>query len=225
MKSLVYDTSAERLAVGVFEDGAELASFGEPGFARHAEMLVPSIARVLREAGTDVASLDAIGVGTGPGSFTGLRVGVVAAKAFAAASGVKLVELSSLEAIAHAEAREHSATIGVLLDAKKNLFYGAIYAPSSHGRLETLAAPALFRIEDFLEALPRGARVVGGGAEAVTRRRDFEVPGDPWRSPELWALAEITADEVRHGCFVDPRKLEPRYLHPRTCNATPPKPR
>ena len=97
---LALDTSTERGAIGLsvrsglmFESSTETAR-------HHGRDLIPRLAATLREAGTSIRDVDALAVGLGPGSYTGLRVGLTAAKTLAYATRAPLIGLDSLEAIA-----------------------------------------------------------------------------------------------------------------------------
>lgn len=133
---LAIDTSTLRASVALLEDQpggtpAVLAS-GESDSARHSDNLLPLIDRVLVEAGRRIADVGAIAVGVGPGSFTGLRIGMATAKGLAFSTGVPLWAASSLAALAQdaaAHAPDREAIIVAALDARRDeIFAGAFRA-------------------------------------------------------------------------------------------------
>lgn len=136
------DTCLFACSAAVVRDGATLASHVEPMSRGHQERLAPLVAEVMQAAGTSFDQLDRIGVTVGPGSFTGLRVGLAFAKGLSAALGVPAVGVGSLEALAHG----HAGRVLAVLDAKRGQVYlqgfadgAAVTAPDALP-LETAAA-------------------------------------------------------------------------------------
>ena len=114
---LAFDTSTERGAIGLLvRSGLVLASSTETA-RHHGRDLIPRLAAILREAGKSVRDVDAFAVGLGPGSYTGLRVGVTAAKTLAYATGAALIGLDSLEATGPHNASDDASAISVIADA------------------------------------------------------------------------------------------------------------
>ena len=126
MNLLTFDCSGQTMAGAVARDGAVLASEFLNENRNHAPGLVPMLARLLATAGWRPADLDLIAATTGPGSFTGLRIGIATAKGFADTTGVPLLALSSLDALA-ANARELRTVVVPMLDARKGQVYTAAY--------------------------------------------------------------------------------------------------
>lgn len=119
---LAIDTSAGTDVAVVSEGGRILAQSRTVDTRRHAEIIGPSISYVLQQAGIGAQHITQVVCGMGPGSFTGLRVGIAAARTFAFARSVPLIPMPSHEAIAHewrAEHPEHSGAINVTTDAKR----------------------------------------------------------------------------------------------------------
>jgi tRNA threonylcarbamoyladenosine biosynthesis protein TsaB len=128
VKVLGFDTSTAATAVcvtrgeEVFERRPEPdALLGPPG---HARELMPAVAETMDEAALSLPELDAIGVGVGPGSFTGLRIGVATARALAASAGVELRPASSLAALAEGIESELALP---LIDAKRGELFAALF--------------------------------------------------------------------------------------------------
>lgn len=119
---LAIDTSAGTDVAVVSEGGRVLAQSRTVDTRRHAEIIGPSISYVLREAGIGPQHITQVVCGMGPGSFTGLRVGIAAARTFAFARNLPLVPMPSHEAIAHewrAAHPDHEGAINVTTDAKR----------------------------------------------------------------------------------------------------------
>jgi tRNA threonylcarbamoyl adenosine modification protein YeaZ len=151
------DTAAG-VSVGVAVDGVVVARRTLADSRRHVESLVPLVAEALQEAGRSLKAVTRIGVGVGPGPFTGLRVGIVAARTWAAAGDVPLRHVCSLDVVALAAAPLETEFVATL-DARRHEVYWARYSPMGL-RLEgpNVSSP------DTLPGLP----VVGwGGAAAL----------------------------------------------------------
>jgi tRNA threonylcarbamoyladenosine biosynthesis protein TsaB len=136
---LGFDTSTAATSACLLRADGEAFELGtEPSDPpAHARELLPAVAAVLAEAGLDYGDLDAIAVGVGPGTFTGLRIGVASARALATSTGVELRPVSSLAALGEgidAEARLP------LIDARRGELFAALYARREL-RFGPLAAP------------------------------------------------------------------------------------
>lgn len=134
---------------------------------RHGVDLFPAMERVLRQASVAPCDVGLVAVGTGPGSYTGLRVGVTAARAFAYACGARLLGVPSCDAWAHAAAAAAGdAPLAVVLDAKVRAVYIAMYRrDAATGTLVRTFGPELLPPEEAAALVPEGAHIVGDGVE------------------------------------------------------------
>jgi tRNA threonylcarbamoyladenosine biosynthesis protein TsaB len=106
----------------------------------HARELMPAVAAVMERAGLGYGDLEAIAVGVGPGTFTGLRIGIATARALASANGLEVRPVSSLAALAAGlEAEEAARSLLAAIDAKRGEVFAAEYAPGGHRRWGPLA--------------------------------------------------------------------------------------
>jgi tRNA threonylcarbamoyl adenosine modification protein YeaZ len=128
----------------------------------HAEALMPLIGRVMASADTPFSALDRIAVTVGPGSFTGLRVGIAAARGIALATGKPAVGLTTLAAYAAPHiAHDDKTAVAVAIDARHQHVYLQLFGPG--GR--TVIAPRIASVADAVRAVANGAvRIVGTGA-------------------------------------------------------------
>jgi len=124
---LSIDTCLQACSAAIVRDGAPLAVRSEAREKGHAERLAPLVAEVLDKAGTSPAEITRIGVTTGPGSFTGVRVGLAFARGLAVARPVELVGISTLEAIAAGVSVHDGAVRGVLVDGRRGQVYGQLF--------------------------------------------------------------------------------------------------
>ena len=148
MNFLVLDTSTERGVVGVVGRSGSRHVATIDRARRHGRDLIPRFADALRDAGVRANDIDVIAVGVGPGSYTGLRVGLTAAKVLAYTTGASLLGLDSLEAVA-LNAPAEPGRVSVIADAQRGHLYvadfvrgGADMPPVRCGatRIETLQA-------------------------------------------------------------------------------------
>jgi tRNA threonylcarbamoyladenosine biosynthesis protein TsaB len=159
---LGFDAAGRGCSAAVWRDGAVLARRQEAMTRGQAERLVPLIQEVLAEAGLSPGELDAVAVTTGPGAFTGVRIGLAAARGYALARGIPAIGISSLRAIARATAAAERAgrTLVVLIDAKR----ADVYAQAFHPDLRPAGEPLARTPEALAEALPPGPLLLAGDA-------------------------------------------------------------
>jgi tRNA threonylcarbamoyladenosine biosynthesis protein TsaB len=213
---LVLDTATPRVSVALWRDGAVVAAVGRDEGRRHGEVLAPAIVAVCAEAGVAVPSLTAVAVDVGPGLFTGLRVGVATAKALAAALGLPVVAVSSLEALAW-PLRHHAGPVVAVVDARRHEVFRAWFRPGPDGVLvadgpEEVMAPA-----DLAGELTGRSRVtlVGDGARRyadVLAAPGVDLGPSDGDHPDASAWAALAADRLAQGATTDALRLAARYL-------------
>jgi tRNA threonylcarbamoyladenosine biosynthesis protein TsaB len=167
MRVLAIDTALEACSVAVLDtEHPDLHMHESLQMQRgHAEALMPLIARVLDRARLDFAALDRIAVTVGPGSFTGLRVGIAAARGIALAAGKPAIGLSTLAAFAAPFiAADDTLPVVVAINARHDQVYLHVFGPG--GR--TLVAPRLVPIREALRVSATGApRITGTAANTL----------------------------------------------------------
>ncbi|GAA1440028.1 tRNA (adenosine(37)-N6)-threonylcarbamoyltransferase complex dimerization subunit type 1 TsaB [Leifsonia poae] len=170
---LAIDTSAGTSVAVVDRDGGVLAERTEPDTMRHAEVVGELIEAVLRESGVAVAALSGVVAGMGPGPFTGLRVGIAAAKAFAFGAGKPLVPVVSHDAVAFERyAAGHEGPLLVVTDARRRELYWSTYTGVDDAGLPIRSdGPGLSRPDRLPETDPTqpdparvDARIVSAGS-------------------------------------------------------------
>jgi tRNA threonylcarbamoyladenosine biosynthesis protein TsaB len=215
MNLLAFDTATPATAVAVVTSERTCEARHDPGPGErpgHAPQLLPLATRLLRDAGIDFDGLDGIAVGTGPGTFTGLRIGVATARALAQATGAQLHGVSTLQALAEG-ASEHAAGRPVLtvLDARRGEAFVAAYAGD-----EQLVPPAAVTPE-VLATIPKDAHppwlAVGDGAvrfRSVLEPTGVAIPPD--RSPLHGVSAVALARLAQRGATRNAAAVVPDYL-------------
>jgi tRNA threonylcarbamoyladenosine biosynthesis protein TsaB len=172
---LGFDTSTAASAACLLRsDGGAFEVVPAPealsGPPAHARELMPAVAKVLDDAGAELGALEAIAVGVGPGTFTGLRIGIATARALASASGLPLRPVSSLAALA---AGIESELALPLIDAKRGEVFAALYGPG--GRLWGPVAEAPEALVERLR--DGGSRPRAAGDGSIRFRRVLEAAG------------------------------------------------
>ena len=215
VKILTIDTSTTTNSVALTVDGRLLAEYMINPDRNHSSSLMVGLDMVLRNSGVSVDDLDAIGVSQGPGSFTGLRVGIATAKGLALAAGKPIVAFSSLGMLAmnlpYAE-----YPVCTLFDAKKNEVYAALFRCRELPEIlldERVVPPA-----EFLSRIQCPTLFVGSGAlryralisETLGDRAIFAPPF--CHQPRASAGALLAADLFARGEFAPSASLVPSYL-------------
>jgi tRNA threonylcarbamoyladenosine biosynthesis protein TsaB len=197
MRVLAIDTALEACSAAVLdtEQGGIVASESVPMVRGHAEALMPLIARVMSEARLEFLELDRVAVTVGPGSFTGLRVGVSAARGIAVAAGKPAVGLTTLAAYAAPYiAADDITPLVVAIDARNNQVYMQLFG--NGGR--TLVQPKIASVRDAAHAAVTGpARLVGSAAALVIEAWPASQPQptvvDASRAPVIDWVAQLGA--------------------------------
>src|SRR5215831_10477912 len=166
MLILAIDTALDACAAAVLDTSAGkiIAQESQPMKRGHAEALMPLLARVMKESGVAFASLDRVAATTGPGSFTGLRVGLSAARGIALAANKPVVGVTTLAAYTAPHLSEHGAhPIISAIDARHDHVY--LQAVTGHG--EPLVTPRVAPMAEALAASHFGAPHLVGNAAGV----------------------------------------------------------
>ncbi len=211
MLMLGISTSSRSPSAAVMRDGAVLSFETDESGSSHSAALMALIESALKNAGVSKTELDAIAVDIGPGSFTGVRIGVSCANAMAFALGVGTVPVCSLAALRHAAKGE--GTVVALLDARNGNGYAAAY-----NKEQELLAPCPCVINDILASYPKdSAEYVGDAAEVCTKALPdallvLKEANSMLLSGEI-KLAERMSDSTDTSA-VRPSEAVPLYLRP-----------
>lgn len=154
MLILGISTSSKDPSAAVSREGVLISSAVSSGGGSHSAVLMGLIDNAIHDAGIKLEELDAIAVDVGPGSFTGVRIGVSCANAMAMALGIPVIPVSSLAALRHAA--DESGTVCALIDCRNGNCYSALYENGVEK-----AAPAAEVTENVIASLPEDAGIVG----------------------------------------------------------------
>jgi tRNA threonylcarbamoyladenosine biosynthesis protein TsaB len=211
MRVLAIDTALAACSAAVLdtEYGGIVASESLPMLRGHAEALMPLVHRVMQQAGFGLADIDRIAVTTGPGSFTGLRVGIAAARGLALAAEKPAVGLSTLSAYAAPHiASDERFPVVTAIDARHNHVYLQVFAPG--GSLFT--APRLAPLREAVKAAAETSSFIAGSAAQLV------AAGLTADEPAPMAVDASTAPDIawvaRMGAVVPEEQapLKPQYL-------------
>lgn len=217
MRILAVDTTTPSGSVALLDNERLLGEFCLESPATHSARLFRAIDALLEAAGLGVGEVDGFAVAAGPGSFTGIRIGLGAVKSLAFASGKPVAPVSTLKALAMKPAAEGARLVCPLLDAKKEEIYAALFERRRAG-LEELIAQGAYSSDAFFARLParRVITFIGSGLEAYREKlaphvRDkARISG---RSPFIAAeVGRAGLRLIREGKGVSAAGLEPVYF-------------
>jgi tRNA threonylcarbamoyladenosine biosynthesis protein TsaB len=173
---LAIDTAAPRLALALLRENDRIDTLVEDMATGQAERLFPALDELLARAGLTYADLTRIAVTTGPGSFTGLRIGLSAARGLALALEIPVLGIPSLTALS---LPAPAYPLAVLLDARR----GEAYFQAFAGPAIPMSAPALLPMDEAQRRVPSGASVVTSPLVDIAALARFAVTADPSRFP------------------------------------------
>ena len=187
--------------------------------APHSETLMGEMDHMFKRTGLDPMELDVIAVSSGPGAFTGLRVGLGTAKGLAFSTGARIVSVPTLQAFAFGLSGSASP-VAPMLDARKKEVYTGLFLASAGGDVSTLIPERAVRAAEFAAELGEHERVVfaGLGAELYKEEIIEACPAEAIFAPAAAAYPSPASVAYRglrmalRGEFTDPASASPRYL-------------
>lgn len=254
MKILAIDTSTKYLSLAIVDNDKILAGFHEKEDMKHSSLLIPTIDKLLKKcdlklsrhcyrvAGsrqTKISSgknIDAIALSIGPGSFTGLRIGVATCKGINLALGIPIIAVPTLDVIAYNFIDEKEQILCPLIDAKKQKVYACFYKkpspdlvglgtkthPDLRGleRVKRLTDYMLLDIEGLLEKIDKPTLIFGNAIKLYGARCEnnplVRISTKDWH-PKAEIVAKLGLAKGSRRQFTNPDKLAPMYLHSKYC--------
>jgi tRNA threonylcarbamoyladenosine biosynthesis protein TsaB len=211
------ETATQQVGCAIGGVEGVLASFQATRGRRHAETLVPAIEFCCEQARVDLKDVSVVAVDTGPGLFTGLRVGIATAKAMAQALRVQMIGLSSLDLLAF-QVRQSPRLIVAAVDARRGELYTAFYrqVPGGVQRVGDYRVCSPTDLSSDLLARGEEALLVGDGvlryASTFADCSNLEVASVANAFPSAAALVELAQPRALREEFVQPWELEAMYL-------------
>ena len=229
MRILAIETTERIGSVAAFQDTKLVAETRLTGDQRSAQSLAPALAELLKQLQWRAADLDLIAVTSGPGSFTGLRIGVTTAKTLAYAADAEVLGVNTLEVIA-AQAPlpddeipddeipddEINAKITAVIDAQRGQLYSASFVRESNASIRCVEETQIVDCADWLAKRQAGEVVTGPG---LSRIAGDLPPGVSVVDPQDWAprastVGKLAAAHYENGRRDDVFQLAPQYYRP-----------
>ena len=218
MRILAFETSAKAASVTLLQDGKLLGESYQNTGLTHSQTLMVMAQDMLNQCGLSVNDLDAVAVAAGPGSFTGVRIGVAAAKGLAWGSEKPCYGVSTLESMA-LTLGAFGGTVCPVMDARRSQVYNALFV-AENGALSRLTEDRAIALEELaqeLQTAPQPIFLVGDGSELTYRTLKDRVPGlvlppehRMHQRASGVALAAMAA--AARGESGDATALQPNYL-------------
>jgi tRNA threonylcarbamoyladenosine biosynthesis protein TsaB len=215
-RSLILETSGREGQVAIAEGATIVAAVRLDQTRRHARDLAPAVVGLLDRQGWKPRDVQALFVSRGPGSYTGLRVGIMSAKAFAYAAGCCLIVVDTFAAVA-AQAPASVLAVDVLADAQQDRVYAQSYSrPSEGGEMQAVTALGIQPFAEWLAKRNKHHVVAGPALESLRPRLPAEVNvSDPatW-NPRPESILQLGLTRWQAGERDDVYEVEPLYLRP-----------
>ena len=218
---LALDTCDSRGSVAALRDNAMLHVAAHDSNEDYSSWLLPAVGRVLQGSGLEMANVDGYAVAAGPGSFTGVRVGLTTVKAWAEVYGKRIAAVSRLQALAMQGVRE-SSHVAAFVDAHRGQVFGAIFQRKGEG-LERLGEEMVIPPEKFIETAVELSE--GGTISWVSIDAAVLASEENWKAREALgeqvenvsgvlapAIGRIGARELAAGRFTDALSLDANYV-------------
>lgn len=218
MKILALESSAVACSAALCEDEHLLAEAYQNSGLTHSRTLMPMVAGLLENCGASLSDVDAIAVAVGPGSFTGLRIGVAAAKGLAWAENKPCAPCSTLESMAWLMAHLEDEEVCAVMDARRNEVYNARFLIKDcvPVRLTPDRAISLEALGDEIKNNKKTQFLVGDGAKlcytVLGERCNLRLPPDHLRYQRACGVARAAFRMAQDGKLISAHALAPNYL-------------
>ena len=217
MLVLAVDTTTPCGSVALLDDLKLRCEINSESPLTHSERLLPSVDFVLKSESLHVSDLDAFAVAVGPGSFTGIRIGLSLIKSFAFSSGKPVAHVSALKALALKLSHPPSRLLCPMLDARKGEIYAALFE-SKKGDLSELVPQGVYKPDQFLTLLPRHRIIsfIGSGVEFY-RDKIFDYLKDKSRFSQrtcfiAYEVGRLGFQILKAGNGVSSQDVQPLYF-------------
>lgn len=215
---LALETATMSGSVAIVAANRCLAEFSLQTGETHSRRLLAGIDWLMQEIGIEWSTIDGVAVSLGPGSFTGLRIGLATAKGLVMASGAKLIGVSTLDGLAAQLFAAPGILVCPVLDARKKEVYSCFYKTDSHGMSQQQGEYLVSSPEDLCARINEPVVMVGDGVTVYgTLFRDklgdlLRIPPAGVYFPRAAAIGLLARDKWRKEEFLDPATAEPIYI-------------
>ncbi|MDD5166487.1 MAG: tRNA (adenosine(37)-N6)-threonylcarbamoyltransferase complex dimerization subunit type 1 TsaB [Candidatus Omnitrophica bacterium] len=219
MKILGIDTATKFLSLGIC-DGLKEYEYNIDLGTKHSAILVPAIGRVLDALGWDIDDIDYFACGLGPGSFTGIRVGVSTMKALSWSLKKPVIGISTLDIVA-GNLNLADASLAVVSDARRGLVYSAIYKIKNTG-LRRASPYMLSSVEEFCRKIKNNTVIVGDALglykeKIMLNTKSTVIPDKDYWYPKGHSIIKLARQRLEARELNNAFGIEPIYLYPKEC--------
>jgi tRNA threonylcarbamoyladenosine biosynthesis protein TsaB len=220
VKILAIDTSTRFLSLGIYDD-TKIYEYNLEVGSKLSSLLAVIIRKVLRALDLEAAELDYFACGLGPGSFTGLRVGLSMMKGLSWSLGKPLIGVPTLDILAMNSGLYSDKLIIPVVDAKRNLIYSCFYR-NSGVKLRKVSPYMLVSQDELLQKIKSPCVMLGDALELYKNGIIKNLPGtilldkDSWY-PKAHNIIKLSLDRINKQKFEDILKVNPFYIYPKEC--------
>lgn len=219
MKILGIDTSTDFLHIALFDDG-KVYEYSLETKKKLSELLDVTIKRLLDAVGWSFSDIDYFACGVGPGSFTGIRVGIAAIKGMSWALSKPVIAVSSLDILAKNCASQGEKIVAAI-DARRGLVYCALYV-TKNGRLKRASKYLLVSVKELCRLVKTKAVFLGSGAllyrQEITKSvRQARILDRDYNHLRPHNIINLALEKIRAKSAQDTFTVQPIYLYPQDC--------
>lgn len=214
MYILALETTGAHASVAIINEAGEIFEKKSDSVLNHLQHLMPMTQELLQETGLQLTNMTAIAASKGPGSFTGIRIGVSSARALAQVTGLKTIAVPTLKAFAY-NMPEFEGLICPVFDARRSQVYAGAYKWVD-GKIEEVIKGAAYSLDEFLEQtavlnLPR--MFFGDGISAYSEKFSAdEIAPENIRLQQAASVAKLAKDMYYEGMTTHYEELKPDYM-------------
>lgn len=217
------DTSTDLLGAAIVENEKVLVSIRTKRRLGHSDYLIPLIDKALGNSRLSLGDIDGFAVSKGPGSFTGLRIGVTAIRAFSLVTKKPIVGVPTPDVISYNAKKQNSSLICPVLDAKQNNVYACVFK-NKDGVMKRQSAYLLLPVEKLAGYIKNqpviflgdGIRIYGQRLKEIFGKHALFLEEKFWYPDAAW-VARLGYEMLKNGKKDNPYDLVPLYLYPKEC--------
>ena len=219
MKILAIDTTTKFLCLGVY-DNNKIYEYNLEVGRKLSSLVTLTIGRVLDASGLEAKDIDYFACGLGPGSFTGVRVGLATIKGMCWALKRPLIGISSLDILARNVSLDRGRVMPII-DAKRNLIYCSAYEIKD-GKMKRISPYMLLNLEGLLKRIKKNTLVLGDALslyqEDILRQvKGVAILGSDYWYPKAHNIISLALERIKAKKLDNPFKIGPIYLYPKEC--------
>jgi len=219
MKILGIDTTTKFLCLAIYDNG-RVYGYNLEVATKLSSLLAVTIERVLDSFGWRAQDIDYFACGIGPGSFTGIRVGIAAIKGLSWAANKPVIEIPSLDLLAM-NAKDTDKPVIPVIDAKRNLIYCSVYK-KKNGMIRKIKPYMLLSEKELFKIIKSGAIILGDAIGLYKERIQLNSKGAIFLDKDYWYpkarnIAALALGKIKDKKLSDAFSVKPIYLYPKDC--------